>query len=197
MTPHEEFGAEAQFCLTAEVSRRELVQSAAAVIAATIVAGHTPYGQWTIYRQRNLFIVASRTDSQALNLAKAVVEGLTVELPESHARLTRASDEMRIASLLATAQLDVAVISQEIAAEMFVGSGVFKAVGPVPLRILAELDSHLLVTVDHFKSSHAFLLAAAVEHLRPKLTISFKASKSLPIPYHVGVLSHRNRIRSQ
>jgi len=108
--------------------RRRILGVGAAALLITAVSAHTPYGQWTVYRQRNLFIVASRTDPRALDLAKLLVQGLAIELPESHARMTRASDVVRIASLLATGQLDVAIISREVAAAMFAGSNDFKAV---------------------------------------------------------------------
>jgi TRAP-type uncharacterized transport system substrate-binding protein len=123
-------------------------------------------------------------------LAKILVEGLAVELPESHARMTRASDVVRIASLLATGQLEVAIISREAATAMFAGSGDFKAVGPVPLRALAKLDRHLLVTVESFKASHAYLLTAAVDHLRPSLQSSAGPTQSQPIPDHPGALRY-------
>ena len=113
------------------LDRRLAIKMTMAALAAATAGGHTPYGQWTVYRQRNLFIVASRTDEAALALARAVVEGLSTELPESRAKVTRATDPVRIASLLATGQLDVAVVSRSEAAAMLVGSGEFRAVGPV------------------------------------------------------------------
>ena len=90
------------------LDRRLAIKMTMAALAAAAVGGHTPYGQWTVYRRRNLFIVASRTDEAALALARAVVDGLSLELPESRAKVTRATDPVRIASLLATGQLDVA-----------------------------------------------------------------------------------------
>ena len=57
------------------LDRRLAIKMTMAALAAAAVGGHTPYGQWTVYRQRNLFIVASRTDEAALALAHAFVEG--------------------------------------------------------------------------------------------------------------------------
>ena len=151
--------------------RRAIMKLAMAAVAAVAVGGHTPYGQWTVYRQRNLFIVASRTDGAALALAHALAAGLAEELPESRARVTRATDPVRIASLLATGQLDVAVVSREEAANLL-GSDDFATIGPVPLQGLAELGAHVVVTVDDFKARHAYLLAKAVDHLRPTLSIA-------------------------
>jgi TRAP-type uncharacterized transport system substrate-binding protein len=169
-----------------------LVKLAAVAIVVTVASAHTPYGQWTVYRQRNLFIVASRTDTEALNLAQALAASLARELPESHARMTRAADPVRVASLLATGQLDVAIVSRDEAASMLVGSGAYRAVGPVPLRALAELGGHVLVTVESFKARHAYLLAEAVEHLRASLPVAAATASLQPIqlPVHPGAATY-------
>jgi hypothetical protein len=176
------------------LSRRGVVKLAAMAAASVVVGAHTPYGQWTVYRQRNLFIVASRTDLQALDLAQALAEGLTQELPESHARMTRASDTVRIASLLATGQLEVAIVSRQEAADMLVGAGVYKAVGPVPLCALAEFGRHLLITVESFKARHAYLVAATADHLRSSLPVA-AVTTQLPmfhVPDHPGAAIFRS-----
>ena len=165
-----------------------MVKAAAAAIAAFAVGAHTPYGQWTVYRLRNLFIVASGTDAQATTLARALAEGLSRELPESHARMTRATDSVRISSLLATEQLDVAVVSRGEAALMLTGTGAYRVVGPVPLRAISPLGEHVLVTVERFAARHAYLVAAAVEHLRAGLPIGSAdvSASSHPVPVHPG-----------
>jgi hypothetical protein len=167
--------------------RRSALKLLALAIGNVALGAHTPYGQWTVYRQRNLFIVASRTDRRAIALATALASGLAQELPESHARMTRASDTVRIASLLATEQLDVAIVSREEAAEMREGVGEYAAVGPFSLCALAELGRHVLVTVESFKTRHAYLLAANVEHLRSRLPIAPAARQpQSSLPLHLG-----------
>jgi hypothetical protein len=175
-------------------SRRGVVRLGAAALGALFVGAHTPYGQWTVYRQRNLFIVASRTDPAALDLARALADGLARELPESHARMTRATDPVRIASLLATGQLEVAIVSHGEAAAMLAGAGGYRAVGTMPLRKLAELGGHVLVALETFRDRHAYLLAAAVDHLRPGLPVApAAASEALPaLPDHEGALAYRS-----
>lgn len=173
------------------IGRRQAAKLLTATIAVVALTAHTPYGQWTVYRRRNLFIVASRTDAAAVGLAQVLVKGLARELPESHARFTRATDPVRIASLLATEQLDVAIISRDEAASMHAGLGAFKRIGPIPLRCLAEFSSHLLVTVESFREGHAFLLAEAIEHLRSSLPLAAAPSRTLPIPEHTGAAAYR------
>jgi hypothetical protein len=173
------------------VGRRRLVKTAGAIFGALLLAGHTPYGQWTIYRRRNLFIVASRTDKRAVQLAQMIAEKLAEELPESRARYTRANDTVRVASLLATEQLDVAVISADEAVRIFTGSGEFRATGPVPLRLLAELNQHVVTTTETFSEKHAYVLAQALEHIGPKLGFPLWRDQKSGIPEHPGAILYR------
>jgi hypothetical protein len=175
----------------APLSRRGLIKATAAAAAVLVAGGHTPYGQWTVYRRRNLFIVASRTDEQAVALARTLAEGLAREVPGSYARMTRATDPVRVASLLATEQLDVAVVSRDEAAAMLVGTGEFRAIGPVPLRLLALLGVHVMVAVESFRPRHAYILAAGIDHLRPTLAVSEHAGAAPRLAEHVGAAAYR------
>lgn len=173
-------------------SRREAARLIVAGVLAVVLRGHTPYSQWTIYRKRNLFIVASRSDEQAVLLAKAVAEGIAAELPDSHARFTRATEPVRVASLLRTGQLEVAVVAREEAAAMLTGADSYASVGPVPLRLLAGLGDHLVVTVADFRDRHAFLLAQALDPLEERLARPQGAVQTSPVPFHTGALAYRN-----
>jgi hypothetical protein len=175
-------------------SRRGLVKGASAAGVVLMAGGHTPYGQWTVYRRRNLFIVASRTDEQAVALARSLAEGLAREVPESHARMTRATDPVRVASLLATGQLDVAVVSRDDAAAMLAGTGEYRAVGPAPLRRLASLGVHVMVAVESFRPRHAYILASAVDHLRSELPLPAPTQDDEPplLTDHAGAVAYRS-----
>ncbi len=176
------------------LSRRNLARLIAATMAMVAVGAHTPYGQWTVYRQFFFVLLGFLSDRHAVGGAEARAVGLARELPESHARMTRASDPVRIASLLATGQLDVAIVSRSEAAGMSSGSGAYRAVGPVPIRTLAELGAHFFVTVETLKERHAYLLAAAVEHLRSSLPVvaaEATSSQPLTLPEHPGAAAYR------
>lgn len=176
----------------AGLNRRELTRLALAAALAQALAAHTPYAQWTIYRRRNLFIVASRSDEAAVALARDLADGFAAALPDSHARFTRAADLVRIASLLKTGQLDVAVIGRDHAGPMLDGAGPYAAVGAVPLRLLAEIGDHLLATVEDFKNRHAFLLAQALDELQGDLPLPGRAAlQDVAVPYHPGALAYR------
>jgi hypothetical protein len=173
------------------LGRRGFLRFLVAGGASVALGAHTPYGQWTVYRQRNLFIVASRTDEKAVALARLVVSGLARELPQARARTTRATDPVRIASLLATGQLDVAVVARSEAQAMLAGSGEYRAVGPTPLRVIAALGEHVLVSVEGLKERHAYLLAQAVDHMRPELPADTSGTMPPQLPEHPGARASR------
>jgi hypothetical protein len=75
---------------------------------------------------------------------------------------------------------------------MFAGVGPYRATGPVPLRVLAELERHLLVTVDSFPDRHAFLLAQAVNHLSGRLAAASVSPGALSVPEHPGAVAYRS-----
>jgi hypothetical protein len=173
------------------LGRRSFLRLLAAAGAVVALSAHTPYGQWTVYRRRNLFVVASRTDETALHLARAVVAGLARELPEARARVTRATDPVRVASLLVSGQLDVAIVSRADAEAMLAGSGEYRAVGPTPLRVIVRLGEHALVTTEDLKDRHAYLLARAVDHMQAELPAGGPETELLTLPEHPGALAYR------
>jgi hypothetical protein len=111
--------------------------------AALALPGHSPYRQWEVYRKSRLLIVASAEDTGAVRAAEAVAAVLAEHLPESRATMTRASETRDLVSLLATRQLEVAVLAVADARAAAEGR---TAVGrPVPLRAIAALGPHVLV----------------------------------------------------
>jgi hypothetical protein len=107
--------------------------------------------------------------------------------------MTRATDPIRIASLLATEQLDVAIVRREEAAAMLAGADEYGAVGPVPLRRLAVLGVHVMVALESFRPRHAYILSAAVDHVRPALRIAdpTPSDEAPPLPDHPGAAAFR------
>ena len=73
---------------------------------------HTPFPQWKVYRKLHLFIVVNREDVVAYELGSEIAHTLADEIPESRARITRAGDSLRLASLISTQQLDVALLTR-------------------------------------------------------------------------------------
>ena len=172
------------------LTRRALLGGGIA-LAWFAASAHTPYRQWRVYRQRHLMIVASKTDPEGFRLSRAVAETLAEHLPDSHARPSRAPSAARVASLLGTGQMDVAVLPRAEAAALRAGDDPFRESGPVDLEALFDLGDHLLVCRAEFPEEHAFLVVqtlyrnrAALAHAGARLPVAGHG----PLPPHPGVM---------
>ncbi|MFK7944313.1 MAG: hypothetical protein AB8B85_15565 [Paracoccaceae bacterium] len=146
------------------MNRRGFLALAGAVLAAP-VAAHTPYGQWVVYRQKHLLVGSHRGDLRTYDLAKKVVLGLSEELPEAQARVARGPRPQRIASLMGTGQLFLAVLSVDEAGQMVRAEGPFEDYPPTPIHALADLDgSYLLFAAPEFPREHGRLVTEALDH---------------------------------
>lgn len=146
------------------MNRRSFLGMVGAAFAAPANA-HTPYGQWVVYRQKHLLIGSHRGDLRTYDLALAVVEGLSRELPEAQARVARGPRPQRIASLMGTGQLFLAVLSADEAHRMAKAEAPFEGYHPTPVHALAELDpEYLLFAAPEFPTEHARLVTQAVDH---------------------------------
>src|SRR5262249_15658215 len=117
--------------IAAKPCRRELLRKAAAGVAATLLCGHAPYGQWGVYRRCYLLIVTSRADPPSFELGKRLAEVLADRLPSSKAQVSRAPNNERIASLISSHQMDVALMRRDDAAALRQGRPPFAGHGPV------------------------------------------------------------------
>ncbi len=149
-------------------NRRDFISlglAGAALAAAPAAMAHTPYGQWVVYRQKHLLVGAHRGDAQTYALAKIVVAGLGRELPTAQARVARGPRPQRIASLMGTGQLFLAVMSAEEAVRMAQAQPPFEGYPPTPVRVLADLgNNYLLVAAPEFPDEHALLVTQAIDH---------------------------------
>ena len=127
-----------------------------------LLTGHSPYRQWIAYRQAHLLLFTTRDDPGSDELGERLAARLRETLPDSKARVARAPDVDRVASLLASAQADTAVLTPEHALALLHGEPPFTAYGAIPLRALASGEQYVLVCRDEFKRRHAFLVAEAL-----------------------------------
>lgn len=176
--------------------RREFLRTAAAGAAAILLCGHAPYGQWGVYRRRYLLILTTRADPPSFELGKRVAEVLADRLPSSKAQVSRAPDKERIASLISTHQMDVALMRRDDAAALRQGRPPFAGHGPVKLFTIVGIGEFLLACRDDFAARHAWLIAEAFDKSRgvlPELLLP-RASTSEPpdsrIPLHLGALGY-------
>lgn len=146
-------------------NRRGILVGVGAAIFAASALAHTPYGQWVVYRQKHLLVGAHRGDERTYALAKSVVAGLERELPEASARVARGPRPQRIASLIATGQLYLAVLSADEAGRMAQAAAPFEGYRPTPVQALADLgDGYFLFAAPDFPVDHAQMVTEAVDH---------------------------------
>lgn len=136
-----------------------------ALTAWLAASAHTPYQQWVVYRRRVLLIGSSRDDPAGYELGRQVAETLAKELPESRSRASRAPTAERLASLIATDQMDVAVLPWSDGVALVEGSPPYAGIGPVALTALYGLGDHVLVGRADFPASHAYLVSGILDRV--------------------------------
>lgn len=171
--------------------RRAVLEAGFALAAWLTTSAHTPYGQWAVYRSRHLLVLTEKTDPPSYALGKRVAAILATWLPTSSARVARAPYARRVASLISTGQLDVAVVSREKAAALRAGRPPFEEFAPVPLRTLADLGPYLLVCREDFPARHAWLVARTLSEHREGLPEAGRHGP-VPVPLHPGAAAFRN-----
>lgn len=164
-------------------SRRDVLLGVAATALTGPAAAHTPYAQWVVYRQKHLMVGAHRGDGLTYALAQDVVATLDLVLPEARARVARGPRPQRIATLMGTGQLRLAVLGTGEARAMAEGRPPFEGHTPVPLRAVATLlDDYLLWATPDLPDDHAALVADALEH-----SGLGRAPDTTGVPMHPGV----------
>jgi hypothetical protein len=142
--------------------------NAAKAVAADgrlLLADLEPDGMWPVYRRYRLLIVGQRDDDAATAFAEAITDVLASFLPDSRARLARATDTRRVGVLIGTHQQDVAIMTAQGAEALFLAKPPFEDVRSVPLRVIVSFGSHLLVCREDLMDHHVFLFARTlVEH---------------------------------
>lgn len=159
------------------------------VLAAAPAAAHTPYRQWKIMRERFLLVHSTRTNPESDRIADRLVETLLRVVPESHAMTARARDERRVASLLTTGQAMLAVMRPQQARALYLRSGEYSGFEGAQLRVLLEVDDHLLVTVERFPWQHAWLVTAALVENPDGLSVRVPEPVSEAPPVHPGAIA--------
>ena len=182
--------------VAARPCRREFLCKAAAGTAAIFFCGHAPYGQWGVYRRRYLLILTSRADPPSFELGKRVAEFLADRLPSSKAQVSRAPNNERIASLISSHQMDVALMRRDDAAALRQGRPPFAGHGPVKLFTIVGVGEFLLACRDDFAARHAWLIAEAFDKSRdvlPELLLPRTSTSEPPdsrIPLHPGAVGY-------
>jgi hypothetical protein len=168
-------------------NRRRVLTALALLSLAGVTRAHTPYRQWVVYRRKHLLIGTTRADPDGYRLGKELAAVLVSELPESRARVARARDARRLASLMATGQLRVALLDTHGALAMAAGDPPFQDFGPQDLRVLLVMERRLLVAVAALPDRHAWLVTGTL------LEAGFgdrDPGRSVELPLHRGSLAY-------
>jgi TRAP-type uncharacterized transport system substrate-binding protein len=157
--------------------------------------GHAPYGQWGVYRKRYLLILTTRSDPTSYELGTQIATILAERLPDSRAQTSRAPHKERIASLISSKQMDVALMLRDDAAALRAGAPPF-SFGPVSLHTIVGLGDYLLVCRDDFPARHAWLICEAISKDRHVIRVPLSplapaaASPDARVPLHPGAAAY-------
>ncbi len=155
------------------MQRRQFSQAVAATllgVAAPAIA-HTPFNQWRVYRRKHLLIGCHKDAPPTYELAKSLTQTLEQHLPAASARVARAPHAYRIASLMATDQLDTAIVDLDLAQRIATGHGNFETYGKVAINRLFSFGSLQLIGLASMPPRHAGLIYHAL-------------AKEFPAPQH-------------
>jgi hypothetical protein len=171
--------------------RRKFMQAGLIATVWLAASGHTPYRQWQVYRRRHLLIGTSKADAPTYPLGQKVAGLLATHLPESSARVTRGPDPWRLASLLTTGQLEVALLSAGDVAALRGGRAPFAAFGPTELNALFAFGDYFLVCRPDFPAHHAYQV---VQTLTDNASLIAGASpldmRASPVAIHEGARAY-------
>lgn len=175
------------------MQRRRWIGSFGAAAAVWLLSGHSPYRQWDVYRKARLVVAASASDPPAVQLARALSALFGEQLPESRAGFARSRDTNDLVRLVASKQLEVAVLHEGDAYAAFAGAEPFADNGRIALRSLAALGDHLLVCTEAVPNPAAYMLVEALSRrwqtLDPALVRSAggpRPARAPRVPLHPG-----------
>jgi hypothetical protein len=168
-------------------ARRRILRAALVAGAWLALAGHSPYRQWDVHRRTRLVLLVSRSDERSVALGKALAALYAARLPESGATVARARDDNDLLRLLASKQLDVALLRE----------GRYAGTDSLALRALAALGEHVMVCRQDLPDASAYMLTEALVSgwgdIDPALvagTQGPRPDRKLAIPVHPGALKY-------
>jgi len=169
---------------------RLTLSTALALFPLAKAMAHTPYRFWDVFRKRNMQILTSHADYTGDYTGDAWVAVLRENLPLSRAMVSRAHDMPRIASLLKTDQVKIAVLSYMHARLMFTGEPPFEEFAPLALEILVDNGKYLLVTRPDLPLYHSYLVTAALMEDAQKLQLVNPGKGQFGMAVHAGAQAY-------
>jgi len=177
------------------MKRRPFLRLLCASGAVLLLGGHSPYRQWDVYRKTRLVLLVSATDETSVRLAHALVAIFADALPDSRATYARARDTNDLVRLIASKQLEVALMREGDAYAALTGAAPFADNGRVALRTLGALGEHLFVCLEEVPQTAAYLLVEALAERWRDIDMASarqaggpKPLQALRVPLHPGAL---------
>lgn len=177
-------------------TRRQLLRVATAGGLWLTLAAHSPYRQWEVHRKTRLVLLVSASDRQSVRLGASLTAIYLKTLPASRATMARARDNNDLVRLLASRQLDVALLHERDAHAAFAGEPPY-AGSALPLRVLAAIGPHVFVCREDLPDASAYMLVEALagswQDLEPALVHEARDPRpatTLKIPLHPGALDY-------
>lgn len=173
------------------MQRRRFIGSVTALATTALwpvtqALAHTPYAQWDLFRKRNLQILTSHSDLPGDAIGDEWVDFLSKKLPLSRAMVSRARDVVRVASLLKTDQSKLAVLSYQHAKAMMTAAAPFEEFTSMPLQIMFDNGTHVLVARDDLPLHHGFLIAVTLLEASGPLHLKVPLDGKFGMKVHAG-----------
>lgn len=179
------------------MNRRGLLRVALATGVWLALSAHSPYRQWEVHRKTRLVLLVSATEPSSVLLGRTLAAIYAQRLPESRATMARARDNNDVVRLIASKQLDIALLRERDAHAAFAGEGRYADSGALALRALAVLGEYVFVCRDDLAKPSAYMLTEALAagwgDIDPALVRAAAGPRppgTLPIPLHPGALEY-------
>jgi hypothetical protein len=179
------------------LNRRSWLCAAGAGASWLALCGHSPYRQWDVYRRTRLILLSTAADPQSVQLGSVLAKLYLQRLPESRATMARARDGNDLVRLLASRQLDIAVMRGPDAHAALTGKAPFSDTGGVRLRALAALGEHLFVCREEVPNGSVYMLVEALAEgwgdIDPALVHKApgpRPASNLAVPLHPGAAEY-------
>jgi TRAP-type uncharacterized transport system substrate-binding protein len=179
------------------VNRRRLLRVMAAAGLWLGLSAHSPYRQWDVHRKMRLIVLVSRDEPSSVTLGSALAAVYAQQLPDSRAVMARARDTNDVVRLMASKQLDVALLRERDADAAAAGRAPYADSGAPRLRALAVLGDFLFVCRDDLPVPSAYMLTEAlaerwrdVDPALVRAAHSPRPPSTLAIPLHPGALEY-------
>jgi hypothetical protein len=164
--------------------------SSAVLLPMQLAMAHTPYRFWDVFRKRNMQILTSHADYIGDETGDVWVATLREKLPLSRAMVSRTQYMTRMASLLKTDQVKIAVVSYQHAQQMVKGEAPFEEYAPLQLDILVDNGKYLLVTLPNLPLYHGYLVTTALMEAADKLQLINPGQGRFGMAVHAGAQAY-------